>query len=244
MSRPLNYRLIVIAVLILSLAAIEISLEYRPSFLRPGLRLYAYVGNADDGTVSVIDLIRVGNIATIPVGPTPSGLRANPKLDQVWGVSTQGGYAFVIDTRTGKVAARIPVGLSPFAVDFSPDGSHAYIAASGSSTLVVIDCRTGQVVGHARTGRHPWLARVTPDGKLVLVPNRDDRRRFAPRAGCDSPGQFGCVRFRHWHERSLSGGPAAARSGHQFEDERHTGRAADEAGRWRTLREHPQLAWP
>ena len=59
--------------------------------------LYAYVGNTDDGTVSVIDLVRVGNIATIAVGPAPSGLRANPKLNQIWGVSTQGsgGYAFV-----------------------------------------------------------------------------------------------------------------------------------------------------
>ena len=175
MSRPLNYRLIVIAVLILSLAAIEISLEYRPSFLRPGLRLYAYVGNADDGTVSVIDLIRVGNIATIPVGPAPSGLRANPKLDQIWGVSTQGGYAFVIDTRTGKVAARIPVGLvalrSGFLTGRKP---RVHCGFRLVATLVAIDCRTGQVVGHARTGRHPWLARVTPDGKQVLVPNRED----------------------------------------------------------------------
>ena len=98
MLRRLNYRLLIVALLILGLAAIEIAREYRPSFLRPGLRLYAYVGNAGDGTVSVIDLIRVGKIATIAVGPAPSGLRANPELNQVWGVSTDGGYAFVIDT--------------------------------------------------------------------------------------------------------------------------------------------------
>src|SRR5216684_228847 len=137
-------------------------------------RLCAYVANSSDATVSVIDLIRLGTIATIPVGPAPSGLRAHPKLDQVWGVSTEGGYSFVIDARVGRVVSRIPVGASPFATDFSPDGRLAYIAASGSSALVAIDCRTGQVVGHARTGRRPWIARVTPDGKQVLVPNRDD----------------------------------------------------------------------
>ena len=114
MSRRLNYRLLSVAILILGSAAVEIAREYRPSFLRPDLRLYAYVGNADDGTVSVIDLIRVGNIATIPVGPAPSGLRANPRLNQVWGVSTQGGYAFVIDTRTSQVSARIPGGHIAF----------------------------------------------------------------------------------------------------------------------------------
>ena len=77
----------------------------------------------------------MANIATIPVGPAPSGLRANPALKQIWGVSTEGGYAFVIDAPTGHVAARIPVGASPFAVDFSQDGARAFVAASGSSTL-------------------------------------------------------------------------------------------------------------
>src|SRR4029077_16464110 len=144
-------------VLIVSSATVEIARERRPSFLRPGLRLYAFVANAGDGTVSVVDLIRVSKIATIAVGPSPSGLRAHPKFNQVWGVSTEGGYAFVIDSGTGQVIARIPVGASPFALAFSPDGNRAYVAASGSATLVVIDCRTGQIVARARTGKHPWL---------------------------------------------------------------------------------------
>src|SRR5882757_8106379 len=93
MLRRLNYRLLFVALLIAASATVEIAREYRPSFLRPDLRLYAYVGNSGDGTVSVIDLIRMGNIATIVVGGAPSGLRANPTLKQVWGVSTEGGYA-------------------------------------------------------------------------------------------------------------------------------------------------------
>src|ERR1700690_1320101 len=155
MSRPLNSPLLFIALLVLISAAVEIAREYRPSFLRPDLRLYAYVGNAGDGTVSDVDLIRLGKIATIPVGPSPSGLRAHPTLNQVWGVSTEGGYAFVIEASTGHISARIPVGALPYAVDFSPDGRHAFVAASGSSALVAIDCRSGQVVGRARTGRRP-----------------------------------------------------------------------------------------
>src|ERR1700676_1674169 len=165
MSRRLNYRLLVAAILIVASATVEIARERRPSFLRPGLRLYAFVGNAGDGTVSVVDLIRVSKIATIAVGPSPSGLRAHPKFNQVWGVSTEGGYAFAIDSSTGLVLARIPVGLSPFALEFSPDGNRAYVAASGSATLVAIDCRTGQVVARAHTGRPPWPPPLTPDGK-------------------------------------------------------------------------------
>src|SRR5450631_2201678 len=157
MSRRLNYRLLIAAIVIVAAASVAVIRERRPSILRPGLRLYAFVGNAGDGTVSVVDLVRVSKIATIAVGPTPSGLRAHPKFDQVWGVSTEGGYAFAIDASTGHVLARIPVGQSPFALDFSRDGNRAYVAASGSATLVAIDCRTGQVVARARTGKHPWL---------------------------------------------------------------------------------------
>ena len=123
MPRRRNYRLLVTAILIVALAAIQIARERRPSFLRPGLRLYAFVANAGDGTVSVIDLIRVSRIATIAVGPSPSGLRAHPKFNQVWGVSTDGGYAFAIDSASGQILARVPVGLSPFALDFSADGN-------------------------------------------------------------------------------------------------------------------------
>src|ERR1035441_6344948 len=102
MLRRLNYRLLVVGLLIVAAAAVEIAREYRPSFLRPDLRLYAYVGNSGDGTVSVIDLIRMGKIATIPVGGSPSGLHANPPLKQVWGVSTEGGYAFEIGREWGR----------------------------------------------------------------------------------------------------------------------------------------------
>jgi DNA-binding beta-propeller fold protein YncE len=122
--------------------------------------LYAFTGNAGDGTVSVVDLVRLQKIATNSVGPSPSGLRVHPKFDQVWGVSTEGGFAFVIDAATGRMSARIQVGEAPFAVDFSPDGLLAYVAASGSATLLAIECRTGRVVERAHTGRRPWLARA------------------------------------------------------------------------------------
>ena len=78
MSRRLNYRLLFALSLIVVTATVQIIREHRPTFLRQGLRLYAFIGNAGDGTVSVVDLVRLGKIATIPVGPDPSGLRAHP----------------------------------------------------------------------------------------------------------------------------------------------------------------------
>src|SRR4030081_2630357 len=118
MPRPHSYRLIFALLVILISATVEILRERRPSFLRPDLRLYAYVGNSRDVTGSVVDLIRLGTTATTPVVPSPSGLRAHPKLAQIWGVSTDGGYAFVIDAPTSRVVSRIPGGAAPLAIHF------------------------------------------------------------------------------------------------------------------------------
>lgn len=147
----------------------QVSKERRPSILRPGLRYYAYVGNTGDGTVTAVDLVSLRAVATIPVGPAPSGLRAHPSRDEIWGVSTAGGYVWVIDARKGAVTARIPVGAGAFALDFSPDGKRAYVAASDAGTVAAIDCSQRRVMAWAHPGRAPWLARLTPDGSTLVV---------------------------------------------------------------------------
>src|ERR1700730_15341509 len=173
-----------VAVLVAVLAAIagwQIKREYRPPVLKAGVRLYAYIANAGDGSVSVVDLGALKAIATIPVGPIPSGLRVLRQRKEIWGVSSSSGsaggdsgYAWVINAETGRVSSPITVGPSPSAVEFSADGQRAYIASSGSNQVVLIDTATKQARGRARTGRRPWLARLTPNGRLLLVPNRDD----------------------------------------------------------------------
>src|SRR5271156_7090678 len=91
MKLRLNFRLVFVILLLLAFAIREVALELRPSFLRPGLHMFAYVGNTADGTVSAIDLIKLASVATIPVGPGPSGLRPHPTRPEIWGVSSNGG---------------------------------------------------------------------------------------------------------------------------------------------------------
>jgi len=75
-----NYRLVFLLLILAVLAIREVALELRPSFLRPDLHLFAYVGNTADGTVSAIDLVKLSPVATILVGPGPSGLRPTPRV--------------------------------------------------------------------------------------------------------------------------------------------------------------------
>src|ERR1700720_231473 len=168
-----NVRVVLLTAVLLVGAAILLLREQRASFLRPGLRLNAYVSTAD-GNVSVVDLVRLRAIARIAVGPGLSGMREHPTRAEVWGVSSQGGYAWVLNARVNQIVARVPVGAMPYALDFSVDGNRVYTVASGSDALVAIDCQTHAVVARGRTGQTYVLARASPDGKSVLVGNRRD----------------------------------------------------------------------
>src|SRR5260370_30880116 len=177
MNRPKNFR-VYFLLAALGIAGLVVLLrEHRPSFLRPDLHLSAYVTTAD-GNVTVVDLVKLKAIARIAVGPGLSGMREHPTRTEVFGVSSAGGYLWILDPRanhfTGQVTARIAVGPLPYALDFSPDGSRVYTTASGNNTLVAIDLKSRAIIARAATGREPVLARATPDGKTVLVVNRRD----------------------------------------------------------------------
>src|ERR1700686_2766007 len=168
MNRPFHFRVYFLSAALLIGAIVLLALEHRPSFLRPGLRLNAYVSNAD-GSFAVIDLVKLAPVAHVAIGPGLSGLREHPTRPEIWGASSAGGYVWVLSTPANQVSARIPVGPLPYALDFSAAGNRIYTPSSGSDTLLAIDGQSHAVLARAHTGREPVLARVTPDGKSVLV---------------------------------------------------------------------------
>ncbi len=177
MNRPKNFRAYFLLAALAISGLVVLLREHSPSFLRPDLHLCAYV-TTEDGNVTVVDLVKLKAVARIAVGPGLSGMREHPTRPEVFGVSSTGGYVWILDPRanqfTGQVTARIAVGPLPYALDFSPDGNRIYTTASGNNTLLAIDVKSRGVVGRAVTGREPVLAHVTPDGKTILVVNRRD----------------------------------------------------------------------
>src|SRR5271169_3728013 len=151
-----NFRVIFLVVVLLAAGIAELLREHRPSFLRPGLKLYAYVATAG-GSLTVVDLVKLGAVGRIDVGPHPSGLRAHPTRAEIWGASSDGGYLWVINARANQVSRRIPVGPGPYSVDFSKDGRRAYTTSSGSDTLLALDCETHAILGRAKNGAYPTL---------------------------------------------------------------------------------------
>src|SRR5262245_51360392 len=109
MKRASKFRIIFAASALLIAAVIVLAREHRPSFLRPGLRLYAYVSTSDNA-VSVVDLVKLATVAHVAIGGNISAMREHPTRAEVWGVSASGGFTWVLDSRTSQIVARIPVG--------------------------------------------------------------------------------------------------------------------------------------
>src|SRR5712692_3116461 len=151
MNRHKNFRVYLLLAALGVAGLVVLLREHRPSFLRPDLHLSAYVTTAD-GNVTVVDLVKLKAVARIPVGPGLSGMREHPTRPEVFGVSTTGGYVWILDPRanhfTGQVTARIAVGPLPYALDFSPDGKRIYTTASGNNTLVAIDVKSRAIIAH------------------------------------------------------------------------------------------------
>src|SRR5689334_12224813 len=73
----------------------------------------AYVTNAGDHTVSVIDTASNTVVATVPVGLFPSGIAVTPNGAFVYATNFGGGTVSVIDATTNTVIATVSVGVAP-----------------------------------------------------------------------------------------------------------------------------------
>src|SRR2546425_7103299 len=95
MARPRNFRVYFLAVVLGIGGLIVLLREHRPSFLRPDLHLCAYVSTAD-GSVTVVDLVKLKAVARIAVGPSLSGMREHATRAEILGVSSAGGVNLIL----------------------------------------------------------------------------------------------------------------------------------------------------
>lgn len=132
----------------------------------------AFVTNAGDNTVSVVDLTARKLIATIGSGSYPHGLRMSPDGREVYVANVQDGTVSVIDV--GKLAevGRIPVGKTPVQVGFTPDGTKVYVSLRDENRVAIINTATRSLIGTINVGPNPIQVHATPNGRFVYVANQ------------------------------------------------------------------------
>jgi len=132
---------------------------------------YAYIPNAADNTVSVIDTEQEAVVATIPVGRSPVGVAVHPSGRKVY-VTNQGDHTLsIIDVLSRSVSKTVAVGARPHGVAVHPDGSLIFVTNEGSDTLSVLDSASLAVIHTVTTGSAPRGVVVDPERDLVYVAN-------------------------------------------------------------------------
>ncbi len=123
-----------------------------------------WVANAQDGTVSVVDLAKKSVVATL--SPNVEGAnRLKFTLDGRYVlISTLGGTDLVImDAHTRKEVKHVAIGHGAAGIVMQPDGARAFLACTADDYVAVIDLRTLEVSGHIDAGGEPdgmaWASR-------------------------------------------------------------------------------------
>ena len=123
-----------------------------------------WTSNAQDGTISVIDLASKKLIETFDADvKSANRLKFTPDGNHVL-VSLLGAPDLVIvDTASHKVTQRIPIGHGAAGILADPSGSRAFIACTPDDYVVVLDLHTFKVTGHINAGPQPdgmiWATR-------------------------------------------------------------------------------------
>ncbi len=115
-----------------------------------------WVGNAQDGTISIIDLPNKKVVQTLAADVHGANrLRFTPDGKYVM-VSTLGGPNLVIlDARTREVIKRLPIGHGAAGIEIEPNGARAFVACTPDNYVAVIDIRSLDVAGHIQAGGQP-----------------------------------------------------------------------------------------
>lgn len=132
----------------------------------------AFVTNAGDNAVAVVDLARKVVLGTIPTGRYPHGLRISPNGGELYVANVEDGTVSVIDTAKLAEVARIPVGRTPVQVGFTPDGKRVYVSMRDENSVAIVDAVKRMKIGAIPVGRGPIQVHATSDDRFVYVANQ------------------------------------------------------------------------
>lgn len=115
----------------------------------------AWVANAWDGTLSVIDIAQKKVTATIQANARGAN-RLKFAPDGKLALVSAGPAVVVFDTATQKEVKRLQIGHGGGGgIQMQPDGARAYVAFAQDGFVAVIDLKTLEVVGHIEAGGNP-----------------------------------------------------------------------------------------
>ena len=116
----------------------------------------AWVANAGDGTISVIDLNEKKVTATLAANVQGANrLKFTPDGKLALVSQLRSPDLVILDVATHKEVKRLAIGHGSAGVLVQPDGARAYVSCGPDNYVAVIDLKTLEVVGHIDAGGEP-----------------------------------------------------------------------------------------
>ncbi len=115
-----------------------------------------WAANAQDGTISILDLDAKKVTQTLDAGVKGANrLKFTPDGKLVL-VSTLGGPDLsIFDAATRKLKKKLAIGHGAAGIEMQPDGSRAFVACTPDSYVVVVDLKSLEVASHLDAGKQP-----------------------------------------------------------------------------------------
>jgi YVTN family beta-propeller protein len=123
-----------------------------------------WAANAQDGTVSIIDLATKTVTHTLPADVQGANrLKFTPDGRLVFVSTLRGPNLTILDAATRKDVKRLPIGRGAAGIQMQPDGLRAYVACTPDDSVAVIDLKTLEVAARIDAGKQPdglaWVTR-------------------------------------------------------------------------------------
>jgi DNA-binding beta-propeller fold protein YncE len=123
-----------------------------------------WAANAQDGTISILDLAAKKVVQTLAADVTGANrLKFTPDGKRAFVSTLNGPDVSIFDTATRSVVKRVKVGRGAAGIQMQPDGSVAYVACTPDDYVAIIDLKSLEVTRHLDAGKQPdgmaWVIR-------------------------------------------------------------------------------------
>jgi YVTN family beta-propeller protein len=116
----------------------------------------AWIANAQDGTISIIDLGSKHVSQTLESNTQGANrLKITPDGKLAFVSTLSGPDVAVFDVAGRKEVTRIKVGRGAAGIQIQPDGSRVYVACTPDNYVAVIDAKSLKVIGQITAGSQP-----------------------------------------------------------------------------------------
>ncbi len=169
-----NNRLKIITVLLVAIGILYVYMQTKNKD-----EYLAYVPNAGDGTISIIDISTDKLIDEIKIGNSVShGIAVSSDGSKIYTGNLEDGKVFVVDVESKEILKTIDTGRNLHGIDITPDGKYLFTTSGDLQEgeefnyINIIDTKEDKVIKTIQSnGKSPSHIDFTKDSKLAFVNN-------------------------------------------------------------------------